>query len=182
MKTPRIIFCLLFCYLSLAVSGSAQVNTASLTGLVKDPTGASVPNASGTVKNKATSVESTATTDDSGYYNFASLPVGAYTLQVERQGFKKALQEDINLEVGQKARIDLALEIGAVTESVVVATASSLLTTQEATTGGVIENRMVAQLPLRGRKWDDLNAFVAGVQADRYTGESGGTAQSRPGR
>jgi hypothetical protein len=181
MKTPRVIFCLLFCYLSLAVSGSAQVNTASLTGMVKDPTGASVPGASVTVKNKATTVETTATTDDSGYYNFASLPVGAYTLQIERQGFKKALQEDINLEVGQKARIDLALEIGAVTESVVVATASSLLTTQEATTGGVIENRMVAQLPLSGRNWDDLIALVPGVQADRYTEEGGGTANGRTG-
>lgn len=118
MKTPRMIFCLLFFYLSLAVQGSAQVNTASLTGLVTDPTGASVSNASVTVKNKATTVESSATTDASGYYTFASLPVGAYTLQVELQGFKKAVQENINLEVGQKARIDLSLEVGAVTESV----------------------------------------------------------------
>jgi hypothetical protein len=181
MKTPRIIFCLLFCYLSLAVSVSAQVNTASLTGLVKDPSGASLPNASVTVKNKATTVETTATTDDSGYYTFASLPVGGYTLEVEVQGFKKAFQEDINLEVGQKARIDVALEVGAVSESVVVGSAPQLLTTQEATTGGVIENRMVAQLPLSGRNWDDLISLVPGVQADRYTEEGGGTANGRTG-
>jgi outer membrane receptor protein involved in Fe transport len=83
--------------------------------------------------------------------------------------------------VGQKARIDLALEVGAVSESVVVATSPALLTSQEATTGGVIENRMVANLPLSGRNWDDLIALVPGVQADRYTEEGGGTANGRTG-
>jgi hypothetical protein len=181
MKTPQVIFCMVLLYLSLAVSGSAQVNTASLTGIVTDPQGAGVPNATVTVKNKATRLESTANTDDSGYYTFASLPVGAYSLQVEQQGFKKAVQENFNLEVGQKARIDLALEVGAVSESVVVATSPALLTSQEATTGGVIENRMVANLPLSGRNWDDLIALVPGVQADRYTEEGGGTANGRTG-
>jgi carboxypeptidase family protein/TonB-dependent receptor-like protein len=181
MKTPRLIFCLLLFYFSLAVQVSAQVNTASLTGLITDPSGASVPNASVTVKNKATTLETTGMTDDSGYYTFGSLPVGAYSLQVEAQGFKRALQEDISLEVGQKARIDVALEVGAVSESVLIGSAPQLLTTQEATTGGVIENRMVAQLPLSGRNWDDLIALVPGVQADRYTEEGGGTANGRTG-
>jgi hypothetical protein len=181
MKTPFMILCLLVFCLSLAIPASAQVNTASLTGLVTDPTGASVPNASVSIKNKATTVENLATSDSSGYYNFASLPVGAYTLQVELQGFKKAVREEINLEVGQKARIDFALEVGAVTETVVVGSAPQLLTTQEATTGGVIESRMVNQLPLSGRNWDDLVALVPGVQADRYTEEGGGTANGRTG-
>jgi hypothetical protein len=181
MKTPLMVLCLIvFCF-SLAIPTSAQVNTASLTGQLTDPTGASVTNASVTVKNKATSVESSATSDSSGYYTFASLPVGTYTLQVELQGFKKAVREDINLEVGQKARIDFALEVGAVTETVVVGSAPQLLTTQEATTGGVIESRMVNQLPLSGRNWDDLVSLVPGVQADRYTEEGGGTANGRTG-
>ena len=67
------------------------------------------------------------------------------------------------------------------TETVVVGSAPQLLTTQEATTGGVIENRMVNQLPLSGRNWDDLIALVPGVQADRYTEEGGGTANGRTG-
>jgi len=180
MKTPRMILCLLF-GLTLTITATAQVNTASLTGQLTDPTGASVTNASVTVRNKATSVESSATSDSSGYYTFASLPVGTYTLQVELQGFKKAVREDINLEVGQKARIDFALEVGAVTETVVVGSAPQLLTTQEATTGGVIESRMVNQLPLSGRNWDDLVSLVPGVQADRYTEEGGGTANGRTG-
>ncbi len=66
------------------------------------------------------------------------------------------------------------------TETVTV-TSASLLTTQEATTGGVIESRLVAQLPLAGRNWDDLIGLVPGVQADRYTEEGGGTAGGRTG-
>jgi hypothetical protein len=181
MKTPRMIICLLLFYFGLAVQGSAQVNTASLTGLVTDPTGASVSNASVTVKNKATTVESSATTDASGYYTFASLPVGAYTLIVELPGFKKSVQENINLEVGQKARIDLSLEVGAVTETVTVMAAPPTLSTQEASPGGVLENRMITALPLSSRNWDDLLGGVPGVQTDRYTEQGGGTANGRTG-
>jgi hypothetical protein len=181
MKTARMISCLTLLCISLAVQVSAQVNNASLTGLVTDSAGAVVPNASVMVKNKATDLESVATTDSSGYYTFASLPVGTYTVTIELPGFKKAVRENISLEVGQKARIDTSLEVGAVSETVVVGSAPQLLTTQEATTGGVIENRMVAQLPLSGRNWDDLVALVPGVQADRYTEEGGGTANGRTG-
>jgi len=163
------------------VQVSAQVNNASLTGLVTDSAGAVVPNASVKVKNKATDVESVATTDSSGYYTFASLPVGAYTVIVELPGFKKAVHENINLEVGQKARIDTTLEIGAVTETVTVATSPPTLSTQEASPGGVLENRMITDLPLSSRNWDDLLSGVPGVQADRYTEQGGGTANGRTG-
>ena len=181
MKTPLVIFCMVLLHLSLAVQGSAQGNTASLTGIVTDSQGASVANAAVTVTNKATSTQNAATTDGSGYYNFASLPVGAYTLQVELQGFKRAVQENVNLEVGQKARIDFSLEVGAVTETVSVATAPPTLSTQEASPGGVVENRMISDLPLSSRNWDDLLSGVPGVQADRYTEQGGGTANGRTG-
>ncbi|MFL6332525.1 MAG: TonB-dependent receptor domain-containing protein [Pyrinomonadaceae bacterium] len=178
-RVSRVTACLLFVSV-LALHAFAQVNTASVTGLVTDTAGAVVPNASVTLKNKATNVETTATTDSSGYYNFASVPVGAYTVTVERPGFKRVVLEEVKLEVGQKARVDAALEVGAVTETVTV-TSATLLSTQEATTGGVIENRMVTQLPLSGRNWDDLISLVPGVQSDRYTEEGGGTANGRTG-
>src|SRR6266496_1419693 len=181
MRTCRIIASLLLLYMSLAVQGSAQVNTASLTGQVTDTAGAVVPNAAVTVKNKATAAERTATTDSSGYYTFSSLPVGAYSVTVELQGFKRAVHESVNLEVGQKARLDTLLEVGAVSESVIVATSPPLLTTQEATTGSVIESRMISDLPLAGRNWDDLLNGVPGVQADRYSEQGGATANGRTG-
>ncbi|HEX8686805.1 MAG TPA: carboxypeptidase-like regulatory domain-containing protein, partial [Pyrinomonadaceae bacterium] len=179
-RVPRVTACLLLVCLCLAARTSAQVNNASVTGLVTDTTGAVVPNASVTLKNKATNVETTSTTDSSGYYTFASVPVGAYDVTVERQGFKRIVLSDIKLEVAQKARVDAALEVGAVSETITV-TSATLLTTQEATTGGVIENRMVEQLPLSGRNWDDLIGLVPGVQADRYTEEGGSTAGGRTG-
>ncbi|HEV8131113.1 MAG TPA: TonB-dependent receptor, partial [Acidobacteriota bacterium] len=170
--------CLTICLTSV---GFAQVNTASLTGLITDPAGAVVPNAVVTAKNKATNVEQSTRTDDSGYYTFATLPVGVYTVSVEAQGFKKAVGEAVALEVGQKARLDFMLEVGTVAESVTVQASTPLLTTQEAATGAVIENKMVVDLPLSLRNWDDLLGMVAGVQSDRYTEEGGGTAAGRTG-
>ena len=181
MRTGRIITCLLLFYVGLVTPGSAQVNTASVTGLVTDPNRAAIANASVMMKNKSTSVETSSMTDSSGYYTFASLPVGAYTLTVETPGFKKAIHENINLEVGQKARIDFVVEVGAVTESVVVATAPPLLSTQEASTGGVVESRMISDMPLAARNWDDLLGGIPGVQADRYTEQGGATANGRTG-
>jgi hypothetical protein len=181
MKPLRIIASLLVLYVILAVQGSAQVNTASLTGLITDPAGSILANAAVKVKNRATSVESSTTTDASGYYTFASLPVGAYTLEVELQGFKKAVHENVNLEVGQKARLDFTLDVGALTETVSVAMAPPTLSTQEASPGGVVENRMITDMPLSSRNWDDLLMGVPGVQADRYTEQGGGTANGRTG-
>lgn len=182
MRRPSLsIACVLLLCVSLSVQGFAQVNTASLTGLVGDPTGAAVAGATVTAKNRATNVDTSATTDSSGYYTFASLPVGNYTLTVEVQGFKKTVRENVALEVGQKARIDFALSVGAIGETATITAGAQILTMQEATTGGVIENKLVTDLPLSARNWDDLIALVPGVQADRYTEEGGGTANGRTG-
>lgn len=177
----RTLVCVLLLCLSTSIQGAAQVNTASLTGLVTDATGAAVSGASVKVKKNSTNVEHSVTTDSSGYFTFASLPVGSYTVTVESQGFKRAVRGNVALEVGQKARLDYTLEVGAVTESVMVTATAPILTTQEATTGGVIENKLVTDLPLSARNWDDLIALVPGVQADRYTEEGGGTANGRTG-
>ncbi len=179
-RAPRVTACLLLLSVCLTFNAFAQVNSASVTGLVTDTAGAVVPNASVTLKNKATNVETTATTDSSGYYTFASVPVGEYAVTFERQGFKRVVLEEVKLDVGQKARVDASFEVGAVTETVTV-TSATLLTTQEATTGGVIDNHLVEQLPLSGRNWDDLISLVPGVQVDRYTEEGGGTAGGRTG-
>jgi hypothetical protein len=181
MRTPRIVATLLFLYAVLVVQGSAQVNTASLTGQVTDTAGAVVANASVVVKNKATAAERSTTTDNSGYYTFASLPVGVYSITVEAQGFKRTVHEAVNLEVGQKARLDTLLEVGAVSESVIVATSPPILSTQEPTPGGVIESRMISDMPLAGRNWDDLLGGIPGVQADRYSEQGGATANGRTG-
>lgn len=180
-KVPFRVACMSVLCVSLVVQGLAQVHTASLTGLVVDPTGAAIANASVKARNKATNVEQSVTSDASGYYTFASLPVGTYTLTVEVQGFRRSVREDVDLEVGQKARIDFNMEVGAVSEAVMVTAKTPILSTQEASTGGVIQNRLISELPLAARNWDDLLALVPGVQADRFTEQSGGTANGRTG-
>src|SRR2546425_5001568 len=146
-RVPFRIACMSLLLVSLVVQGLAQVRTASLTGLVADPSGGVVDNATVTVKNKATNVETSAKTDSSGYYTFGSLAVGSYTLTVEVKGFKKAIRDNLDLDVGQKARIDFTLEVGAVTESVMVEAGAPLLTTQEAPTRGVVQNKMISHPP-----------------------------------
>ncbi|HKS41821.1 MAG TPA: TonB-dependent receptor [Blastocatellia bacterium] len=172
---------LLLLHMPLGYAALAQVNAASLTGLITDTTGAVVPGATITAINTATNVEQTTKSDSSGYFTFPSLPIGVYQLTVETQGFKKSIRNGVALQVGQKARIDFVLEIGQVSESVSVTSSAPLLTTQDAITGTNFENRIVRDLPLSIRNWDDLLSLVAGVQNDRYTEEGGGTAAGRTG-
>jgi outer membrane receptor protein involved in Fe transport len=180
LKSSKGVFAVLLLCCS-ALQCLAQVSAASLTGLITDSTGAVTANAVVTATNKATNVSQTTKSDSSGYYTFPTLPVGTYTISVELQGFKKSVRDDVALAVGQKARLDVALEVGQVSETVSVTSSATLLATQEATTGGVIENRLVRDLPLSIRNWDDLLGLIAGVQNDRYTEEGGGTAAGRTG-
>ena len=173
--------CLWMLCAGVILRGAAQIHTASLTGLVTDPTGAVIANATVVAKNKATGVEYSTTTDQSGYYTFASLPIGTYTVTAEAQGFKKFVRENIVLEVGQRARLDFTLEVGEIAETVVVEAQVPLLSTQEASPGAVVQNRLVTDLPLSMRNWDDLMGLIAGVQGDRYTEEGGATAAGRTG-
>jgi outer membrane receptor protein involved in Fe transport len=165
----------------LAIPAAAQVQNASLTGLVTDPSGAVVAGAAVTAKNKGTNVETTQRTDLSGYYLFPSLPIGVYTVTVELAGFKKAVHDGVILEVGQRRRDDISLEVGVVTEVVEVKASASALETQQAAPSTVVQNRMVLDIPLSLRNWDDLLQMVAGVAGDRYTEQGGSTAAGRTG-
>jgi|SRR5690242_2308705 len=170
--------CVVFLFVS-SVS-FAQVNTASLTGLVTDPSAAAVPDAVVTLTNSATNVTQTTRTGTAGYYEFPVVQVGSYKLKVEKQGFQSAIS-DLSLDVGQRARLDIPLKIGSSSESVTVQGTAPLLSTQDAMPGAVVENDLISGVPLSARNWDDLLGLVAGVQGDRYTEQGGGTASGRTG-
>src|SRR5436190_15914505 len=106
--------------LVLAAPMLAQVQNASLTGLVTDPSGAVIAGASVAAKEKSTNVEQRTTTDTSGYYLFPALPIGAFTVTVQAEGFKRAVHSDVVLEVGERGRNDFRLEVGAVNQVVEV--------------------------------------------------------------
>src|SRR5712691_886200 len=99
---------------ALAPAAFAQTGTSNITGTVRDTTGAVVPGASVTAKNDATGATNTQTTTDSGLYAFSSLPVGVYTITVEKQGFKTLQKTNNALKVGTPLTVEVALEVGQV--------------------------------------------------------------------
>ncbi len=158
----------------------AQVDRATLSGTVKDASGAVLAGATVTVTNIATNVADKATTSSSGAYLVVNLRSGQYLVEAEAKGLQKSVQSVI-LEIGQRGRVDITLSVGSLTESVTVEGAQRLLNTEDATLGTVIDNNSVANLPLAIRNWDDLLALVPGVQGDRYTEQGGGTSFGRTG-
>jgi hypothetical protein len=158
----------------------AQVDRATLTGLVKDTGGAVLPGATVVVTNLGTNVASRQQTTETGSYLVVNLIPGKYQIDVELSGFKKVSQV-VTLEVGQRARVDLSLEVGSFAETVTVGESTQLINSSEATLGTVVPQVAVANLPLAIRNWDDLLALVPGVMGDRYTEQGGGTSFGRTG-
>jgi len=163
----------------LAGTAYAQVDRATLSGEVKDSSGAVMGDSTVTATHLATNVATKARTTSSGSYQILNLAPGRYLVEAEASGFQKSTQSVI-LETGQRARLDFALGVGGVTENVVVEEARRLLST-DATLGAVIDQNAVSKLPLAIRNWDDLLALVPGVQGDRFTEEGGGTSFGRTG-
>lgn len=178
MRKMTIWLCLL---LSSGIPAWSQVENASLTGSVTDPSGAVIPDASVTATQIGTNLEQKTTTDSAGYYLFPALLVGTYTVTVEATGFKKAIHENTVLGVGQRARSDFNLEVGLVTQQVDVKESATALQTEDASPSTVIENNMVLDVPTGQRNWDDLMLLVAGVGGDRYTEQNGSTMSGRTG-
>ncbi|PWU06752.1 MAG: TonB-dependent receptor [Terriglobia bacterium] len=158
----------------------AQINTASLTGLVQDPSQSAVANAKVTITQKETGVQRTVMTDQSGSYFFPVLPIGGYDITVEVSGFQRAAAA-ITLETGQKGRQDFTMAVGALETQVTVVAAAPQLSPQDASIGSVVDASTISRFPLLGRSWDDLMAVVPGMQGNRYSDQGGGTSFGRQG-
>lgn len=176
---PRIAL-LLLAAIGFPSLAAAQVDRATITGAVKDPSGSVIAGAKVTVTSIATGVASVALTTGDGSFLVVNLLPGEYVAEAEATGFQK-LAQTIRLETGQRARLDFSLPVGAVGETVRVQGETPLLNTQSAVLGTVVDQNEVSKLPLAIRNWDDLLALVAGVQSDRYTEQSGGTSSGRTG-
>jgi len=144
--------------------GVAQAQTGgTITGEVKDQSGALVPNAAITVTNPATNVVRTAATNSAGIYIFPDLIPGRYQVKAMASGFQTAVTNDIELQVQQTARVDFALNLGQANQTVQVEANAALLTTDNATVGTVIEEQRIVDLPLNGRSYFSLVALSPGV-------------------
>jgi len=137
----------------------------TITGEVKDSTGAVVPGATVSVVNKATNATRTTVTNAVGLFDFPALPPGQYTVKTELEGFKTATR-NLELQVQQTARLDFAVELGTISEMATVTGESPLVETSNATVGTVIENRRIVELPLNGRNYLQLVALSPNVSAE----------------
>src|SRR5215475_7009331 len=148
----------------VCISVSGQTIFGRISGTVVDSSGAVVPGATVTVINNANNAARTAVTDDSGFYTVTNLPVGTYTVTVERTGFKKANQTDNTLTADQRLTVNVTLEAGNVTETVEVSTAAGeTVNTTSGEVARVVDSRQVQNLALNGRNYMQLVTLIPGA-------------------
>jgi outer membrane receptor protein involved in Fe transport len=146
----------------------AQVLYGSLVGTVTDTSGASVPGATVTATSKETNLARTTVTGDTGTYSFTNVLPGSYDVKVSLQGFKESVRTDVPVSVNEVARVDVQLAVGALTETVTVASDSQLLQTDKADTHTEIRSAAIAQLPLQqNRNYQTLINLVPGATPGR---------------
>jgi hypothetical protein len=154
-----VLVCLLIC-----ASADAQT-LGTITGTVRDPSGAVIPGATVTAQNTSTNATREVQSNETGSYSFAAMPPGPYIVKSELQGFK-TVQQGIELHVEQTVRVNFTMEIGTLTETTEVTGVAPLISTENATVGTVIENRRIVELPLNGRNFLSLVALSPNVSAE----------------
>jgi hypothetical protein len=141
----------------------AQLNAGRIVGAVTDPSHAAVPAATVVVTDVATSLSVTVTTNERGDYVVTPLNPGVYRVTVTLDGFQTAVVESVEVQVGQSARVDTELRLGAVTESTIVTSGTPLLDTESGTLGHVVTNTQIVNLPLNGRSFYELARLTPGA-------------------
>ncbi len=141
----------------------AQTSFGTITGVLKDPSGATVPGATITVTNDNTGLSRKVNTGANGNYFVPSLLPGPYTITAELEGFKKAVSAANKLNVNQTCRVDMTLEIGELSQTVEVQAGAPLLQSETSTVATVVENKQVVELPLNGRSFTDLTYLIPGA-------------------
>jgi Carboxypeptidase regulatory-like domain/TonB dependent receptor-like, beta-barrel len=153
---------LLMCLLCLPAL--AQVTgVATLQGVVTDGSDAALANAEVTVTNLDTGVAFKATTNEAGLYRVPALNPGRYSVEAKANGFAAARVNETRLEVGQTARLDFSLKVGAVSETVEVTSQATLLNSETTDVGQVIDGKRIVEMPLNGRNYLQLAQLTAGV-------------------
>ena len=168
MKQPGMKQKLALCFVCVAVYCAplfAQTFFGSIVGTITDASGASVPGATVTLTNIGTSNRRTAQSNADGNYEFVNLVPGRYRVDVEKTGFKHLTHDDIEVQVQANVRVDGAMQVGDVGQTVEVTAAAPLLQTESSSLGTVVDTRKVEEMPLNGRNVINLVTLVPGVVA-----------------
>jgi len=172
MNTRLMRYVLLLAIVTLPLALFAQV-TGQITGTVRDNTGAVVSGAKVTIHDTAKGVDRTTTSNSDGEYLVSGLPVGTYDVSVAAPGFKTYNAKALKLDIGQKARVDVEMAVGAVNTEVVVQGADvAQVETQSSDLSGVVSGKQITQLQLNGRNFTQLVTLVPGVS--NQTGQDEG--------
>ena len=151
----------------------AQLTQGTLSGVVRDETGAVIPGVDISISNVATGVSRSTISDDEGRFTAPNLASGEYQVRAELAGFRTTVLEGIGVTVGQRAVVDLVLQIGEVTDSITVSGAAALLETSTATISGLVSERKVLDLPLNNRDLTQLTYLQPGVLKVASGGDRG---------
>jgi hypothetical protein len=156
----------------LSLVALAQSSQANISGLVTDAQGAVVVGAQVSLRAAATGSIVQATTNDSGLYALRALPIGRYTLNVEKAGFKKLVRTDLQLTTGQSLELNLALEVGAVTESISVSAAAAAIETRTSDVSQLVESKTIEDMPIGDRRSMNIIGLTGAAVFVNY--DSGG--------
>ena len=163
MKTTTLFVQIALC-LGFAIALHAQ-SVSQISGTVRDASGAAIPGAAITATQTDTGLTRTTETDISGSYLLLSLPVGPYRIEIKKQGFSTYIQSGIVLQVATAPTIDAALNVGAVSESIQVEAAATMVETHSTGVGQVVNQQQVVELPLNGRQITQLITLAGGANA-----------------
>ena len=166
----------------LAANCAAQEVSAGITGHVADPTGASIVNAKVNAKDLDRGTDWPTTTNDDGIYAFPRVPPGRYELRVEAPGFKTYVNPNVALEVNQRARVDVTMQVGTQSESISVTGEAPVLQTDTTQVGSVIDARTAVNTPLISRNPVALTLLTAGVTTPQPSSFNNGQRSVGGGR
>ncbi len=154
--------------LVMAPSALAQATTGTIDGRVVDQSNAAVPGATVTARNEATGLTRTVTVSSTGTYRIASLPTGRYEVRVALAGFATQVRKDVEVQIASTVTADFTMRVATVAESITVQGEPPLVQTTTSDVGQVITNRLVQNIPLNGRKFQDLSLLVPGTRQSNY--------------
>src|SRR5947208_6105023 len=161
--------------LCLTTAAFSQEVTGALVGVVGDPSGSAVSGAALTLVSQETDAQRRTLSDETGAYQFLLLRAGHYRLTVEAPGFQRLVNPDIIVNTTERVRVDLKLVVGAVSETVTVTGETSLLQTEKATVGQVVEQRTITSIPLATRNFTHLLGTSAGIVGAIFNADNPGT-------
>src|SRR5262245_41590068 len=134
----------------------------TIVGFVRDTTGAVIPKAAVSIRNLGTNLSQTDATGESGEYSFSYIPPGNYEIRATKTGFRASVVPNVKLDTGATFRVDISLQVGEVSESVEVQATAPIIQTEEASVGHLVEQKRIVELPLNGRKFEQLQMLSPG--------------------